>query len=273
MEAVTPIDSIKRTAAGRVLALLGAFAEGGGALTLSEISRHARLTLTTTHRLVHEVLEWGGLEVDAHGRYRRSRKFLDLASSSTQGLSLREQALPHLVELHRSSGLTVHLAARDDDSVVYLEALRSHPNYTGENRIGGRLRLHVAGTGLVMLAFAPDAFVQDYLSAPLKRYTSRTLTDPAELCARLAEIRKRRYVVLDGHLAPRAGSVAAPVFNPDGTVDTAVGVVFITGQNDPGRYIDMVVMAAARISNTLAERDTRLDPRTIDFNRRHAGLS
>jgi hypothetical protein len=63
------------------------------------------------------------------------------------------------------------------------------------------------------------------------------------------------------------------VFNPDGTVDTAVGVVYVTGQNDPGRYIDMVVMAAARITNTLAERDTRLDPRTIDFNRRHAGLS
>ena len=33
MSAIVPIDSPKRTAAGRVLALLGAFAGGSGALT------------------------------------------------------------------------------------------------------------------------------------------------------------------------------------------------------------------------------------------------
>jgi hypothetical protein len=47
----------KRTAAGRVLALLGAFSRGGGSLTLSEIARHADLSLTTAHRLAKEVLD------------------------------------------------------------------------------------------------------------------------------------------------------------------------------------------------------------------------
>ena len=44
-------DPVKRTAAVRVLALLGAFSRVGGTLTLSEISRYAHLSLTAAHRL------------------------------------------------------------------------------------------------------------------------------------------------------------------------------------------------------------------------------
>jgi len=276
-ECATPVRAIengtdKRTAAGRVLSLLGAFGACGGALTLSEISRHAKLSMTTTHRLVHEVLDWGGLEVDPDGKYRLSRTFLLLASTSTRGLGLRERALPHLVDLHRATGLTVHLAARDRETGIYLEALRAHPNYTGENRIGGRLPLHATATGQVMLAFAPEPVVQSYVSAPLKRYTDETITEPDALLEQLAEIRRRKYLIAGAWLAPNAGSVAAPVFNPDGTVDTAVGVVYLLDQHDPNRCLDLVRMAARRITNALAEGDDRLDPRTIDFNRRRAGL-
>src|SRR5690625_5786877 len=76
-----PATPVKRTAAHRVLSLLEAFSVGGGALTLSEISRHADLSLTTTHRLVREVLEWGGLDIDTNGRYRLDRKSTRLNSS------------------------------------------------------------------------------------------------------------------------------------------------------------------------------------------------
>jgi DNA-binding IclR family transcriptional regulator len=41
-------DSRKRTAAGRLLSLLGAFSRGGGSLTLSEIARYADLSTTAT---------------------------------------------------------------------------------------------------------------------------------------------------------------------------------------------------------------------------------
>ncbi|MGO1629436.1 MAG: helix-turn-helix domain-containing protein, partial [Microbacterium sp.] len=70
MEQFTTEARDKRTAAGRVLSLLEAFAHGNGSLTLTEISRDAGLPLSTTHRLVHEVMSWGGLELDDQGRYR-----------------------------------------------------------------------------------------------------------------------------------------------------------------------------------------------------------
>ena len=42
--------------------MLAAFAPTHESLTLSEISRRSGLSLTTTHRLVGELRQWGGLE-------------------------------------------------------------------------------------------------------------------------------------------------------------------------------------------------------------------
>lgn len=265
-------DAPKRTAASRVLALLGAFSRGGGSLTLSEISRYADLSLTTTHRLAREVLEWGGLELDDTGHYRLSTKILELASSSTQALRLRERALPHLVDLHRRTGLTVHLSVRDGRNVMYLEALRAHPNYSGANRIGGRLPLHVTATGLALLAYAPEHEIDDYLAEPLKRYTDSTITDPVSLRSYLASVRQTRFAVAEGFMTPRVGVVAAPVIGADGAVETAVGAVHLLDEHDPHRLVEVVLATAARISRSLADTKSPPDPRTIDFNRRQAGL-
>lgn len=265
-------DERKRTAAGRVLSLLGAFSRGGGALTLTEISRYADLSLATAHRIAHEVLDWGGLEIDESGKYRLSRKILDLASSSTRAMRLRENALPHLSDLHRLTGLTVHLGVRDDNDVMYLEALRPHSNYSGENRMGGRMPLHVTATGLVLLAYADQDFIDEYLARPLARYTAMTPNDPEGIHHMLEDIRRTRHAMVSQTITPGAGAVAAPVISEQGAVETVVGLVYLLGRDDPNRLIDLVRAAATRISHALADRRMPPHPRTIDFNRRKAGL-
>lgn len=264
-------EPARRTAAGRVLALLGAFAEGGS-LTLSELSRNADLSLTTTHRLVKEVLAWGGLEVDDAGRYRLSNKILELASNSTRAFQLRERALPHLIELHQQTGLSVQLGTREDDNVMYLEALRVHPDYSGQNRIGGQLPLHATASGLVLLAYSNEDSLDHYLSQPLRRYTAHTVTDPVELRAGLADVRRRRYAIASQTIAPEAGSVAAPIIGADLTVTATVSVIFYPANQEPEQLVRPVLVTANRISKAISEASTAPDPRTIDYNRRRAGL-
>ena len=58
-------QATRKNAAGRLLAVLDAFGPRSRALSLSEISRRSELSLSTTHRLVHELLSWGALERDA----------------------------------------------------------------------------------------------------------------------------------------------------------------------------------------------------------------
>lgn len=262
----------ERTAAGRLLSLLGSFARGGGALTLSELSRYADLSLTTTHRLAKELLQWGGVEVDSTGRYRLSNKIIELASSSTRAFELRERALPFLIELHHQTGLNVQLAAREDDHVMYLEALRSMPNYSGENRIGGRLPLHATATGLVLLASADEDEISAYLARPLHRYTSHTCVDADELRRMLADVRRRRYAISSQTIAMDSGAVAAPVIGPDLDVVAAVNAIYFVKQYDVQRLIQQVLATANRISQAMAETRSTPSPRTVDFNRRQAGL-
>jgi len=265
-------ETVTRTAAARVLAVLGAFARGGGALTLTEISRYADLPLTTAHRLAKEVLNWGGIELDENGKYRLSRKILDLASSSTEAMRVREVALPHMFELHRLSCLTVHLGVRDGNDVMYLEALRPHSNYSGENRMGGRMQLHVTATGLVLLAYETPEFVDEYLSKPLKRYTPHTLADPGAIRATLEKIRQNRYAVVSRSISLGVGAVAAPIFHDDGAVGMVVGTVFRIPRDEPQRLIDPVRMTAGRIAHAIADRSSPPHPSTVDFNRRNAGM-
>ncbi|MFC7403039.1 IclR family transcriptional regulator [Citricoccus sp. GCM10030269] len=267
-----PTGAPKRTAASRVLSLLDAFGDRGEPMTLSDIARRADLSLTTTHRLAHEVLEWGGLDVDEDGRYRLSRKILALASASTEDLRIRELALPHLVELHQRTGLTVNLSVREADDVMYLEALRAHPNYTGQNRIGGRLPLHATATGLVLLAYADAEEQDEYLTKPLKRYTERTCARPEDLRATFERGRRDGFIRTDGALAPGAGSLGAPVPDATGTVDVAVGAIYSLKNPEPHCLADLVRATAHRISRARIERPT-LDQRTIRFNRVQAGLA
>lgn len=265
-------DQPKRTAAGRVLSVLEAFSHGNGSLRLSDISRHADLPLPTAHRLVHELLDWGGLDVDGEGRYRLSRKFLDLASTSTNALQTRELAVPHMVDLHRRSGLTVLLGVKDDREVVYLDALRAHPNWSGENRIGGRLPLHVTATGLAILAHADQAEIDRYASRPLQRYTPYTPGTERELRELLDRSRRDRCCVAPKFMSLNAGSVAAPILDACGEAVAALGVVYVVERDNPVAIADLVRLFAARISTALSAQPAPPDPRTIDFKRRRAGF-
>jgi DNA-binding IclR family transcriptional regulator len=263
----------KRTAAARVLDLLEAFGRGRNSLTLTEISRRANLSLTTAHRLVNEVLDWGGLEMDEDGRYRLSMKILSLASQSTKEMQLREHALPHMVQLQAHIGHTTHLVVRDGCSAMFIDSIRAYPDYTGESRIGGHLPLHSTATGLVLLAYLGEEAIDDYLRGPLKRYTSTTLVDPDILRRYLSTVRASKYAVAEGALVPEWAAVAAPIFAPGGSVEGSVGVVCPLASEDPRTFVAPVRTAAVRITRALGERDPAPSPQMADFKRRHVSPS
>jgi len=255
------------TAAGRVFAILDVFRANRQSLTLSEICEQAGLSMTTTHRLVHELRAWGALERDpaASGiRYQLSTKMLALASS-TAAMQMRERAAPHLSALHRYTGCSVHLGVIENHAIMYVESLRGHPVHSGANRVGGRLPLHVSAAGLVLLAYAEPAVRRDYLSLPLQSFTSETVTDPAKLERYLDEIRADGYVVARNILTDGEAAVAAPILDARGNVHCALGVITELDRQDPVRLVRPVRMIAHRISAALVNDEFRPDPRILDF--------
>ena len=79
--------------------------------------------------------------------------------------------------------------------------------------------LYVSAGGCMLLAFQEPAFIDAYLAATaLEALTPRTIVDPARLRQRLETIRREGVAVSIGETVPGAAGVAAPIFNPDGTV-------------------------------------------------------
>ncbi|MDQ1129708.1 IclR family transcriptional regulator [Microbacterium sp. SORGH_AS_0888] len=249
-------ESGRMTAAGRVFTILDVFGASRAPLTTAEISRRANLSMTTTHRLLHEMLDWGAVARDRSGRYELGTKVLELAASSGAAMRLREQALPALLRLHRMLRImVVHLSIRDGPDTVYIESLRSARGGVGANRIGGRVPLHVTAAGRILLAYAEPQDREAYLAIPLASYTRYTDTDPDALRAELDAIRERQSAVTTRQVTENTGGVAAPVFDPDGRIVAAVGVVLTLKDHHLEDYLEMVKAAAAQISRAITPRD------------------
>ncbi|OLT18324.1 IclR family transcriptional regulator [Pseudonocardia sp. CNS-139] len=219
-------DLPRKTAAGRVLAVLDAFGPAHRSLTLSEIARRAGLTLPTAHRLVGELQMWGALERDDSGRYSVGLRLLELSALAPRGLGLRDAAFPHLEDLHQTTRGNVHLGVRDGMEVVYIEAIRARlGNSPTDSHVGDRWPLHVTGTGLVLLAHASRDLQETVLRGPLARYSPLTIVDPAELRRRLASIRRTGVAVARGQITVPDLVVAVPVLGRRGEVAAAISVV------------------------------------------------
>lgn len=238
-------------AAGRLLAVLDAFGPGSVSLSLSDIARRSGLSLSTAHRLVHELAEWGALERDAAGRYTIGVRLLELAALAPRGLALREAAFPALDELHHRTRGNVHLGVLDGTKVVYVEAIRACATRPTKGRAGDRLPVHASGVGLVLLAHAEPEFQERVLSGPLEKLTPLTVTDPAELRRRLAQVRKDGYAVATGQITLPDVVVAAPVRDPSGAVIAAVSVVLETVRARPRVLASLLHGASAEITRRM----------------------
>lgn len=235
----------------RLFRVLEAFSAGRTSLTLSQISRHSGLALTTTHRLVGELAHWGALERDERGRYRIGLRLYELAALAPRGTLLREVAMPYLGDLYETTHQNVQLAVLDGLDVVYVERISGRDAVPVSSRVGGRLPLHATGVGLVLLAHAGSELQETVLDTPLKRYTDRTISTAHRLRRELAEVRRNGYVISDRQIELTTLSVAAPVYDADDTVTASLSVVVPSEGSDPSALVPVVRSAARGISRAL----------------------
>ncbi|WP_328492870.1 IclR family transcriptional regulator [Streptomyces sp. NBC_00414] len=240
-----------QSAPDRLLAVLAAFDHGHPALSLTDISRRAGLSLTTAHRLVGALSDWGALERDAAGIYHVGLRLWEIAALSPRGLALRQIALPYLEDLYEATHENVQLAVRDGSEVVYIEWLSGRSAVGVKIQVGARWPLHATGVGLALLAHCEPAFQEAYCGGPLAGFTPHTITDPATLRRVLAEVRRSGVAVSVRQITDDALSVAAPVRGAGGPVAAAVSVVVPERDAQTPALIPAVRLAARGISRAL----------------------
>ncbi|MEF9412250.1 IclR family transcriptional regulator [Rhodococcus sp. IITD102] len=240
-----------RTVTSRVLAILEAFEANGPTLTLSQVAEHTRMPVSTAHRLIGELEEWGALARDDNGRYHVGLRLWGLAQSG--GLRLRDSARPFLQDLFSLTQETAHLAIREGSEALYVDRIYSSKRVPRASGIGGRLPLHATAVGKVLLAYeAPwfrDAYLHEHLEAP----TKRTHVNPGALARELAQIADQGYAITNEEVRVGACSIAVPVRGRPDATEAAIGLVLLATQStNLTRHLPVLTGTATRIEAAIA---------------------
>jgi DNA-binding IclR family transcriptional regulator len=244
----------RNSTADRALDILQLFSDEKLVWSGAQIAEQIGVARSTGYRYLKGLVGSGFLE-ECDGGFRLGPQVFELARLARKGIGLSEMARPVMRELADAVGETVLLTRRSGGAVVCLELEEAaHPVRISYER-GDVLPVNAGAAALVLLAWASDQEVADLLAAtPLRRFTSRTLTDNKQLRARLREIRANGYAIADGELDEDILGIAAPIRQQDGAAAAAVSVAalrFRVPDADLPRIIEAVRTAADRISDRL----------------------
>jgi DNA-binding IclR family transcriptional regulator len=245
------------SAAGKLLAVLGTFHRERQSQTLTQISHRTGLPLSTTHRVVAELAEWGALERGPDGSWHVGLRLWAVASAAPRTAILRDVSLPFMQDLYEATHENIQLAVREGTEMVFIERIAGHRSVELLTMVGSRFPLAATGMGRVLLAHAPADIREAVLEAPLHAWTRYTITDPEVLLSQLNGIRREQVFVSDRQLSETTLAVAAPVrVGPAGPVDAALGVIVAADPGPEGvRALRASVLRTAQgISNALGDR-------------------
>jgi len=145
IESTTPSAVIDR-----VSLVLDAF-DGPGRLTLAQVVRRTGLPRSSAHRMLERLVQLRWLRRSGRD-YELGMRLVELGSLAVHQDRLHRAATPLLHDLHRATGLVVHLAVLDASDVVYLEKIGDRMAAAIPTRVGGRQPAHCAAVGKAMLA-------------------------------------------------------------------------------------------------------------------------
>jgi DNA-binding IclR family transcriptional regulator len=244
----------RNSTADRALDILQLFSDDKLVWSGAQIAEHIGVARSTGYRYLKGLVGSGFLE-ECDGGFRLGPQVFELARLARKGVGLSEIARPVMRELADAVGETVLLTRRSGAAVVCLELAEAAVPVRISYERGHVLPVNAGAAAEVLLAWAPEQEITTVLDgAPLRRFTSRTITDQKKLRARLKEIRASGYAVSRGELDEDILGIAAPVRLPDGSTAAAVSVAalrFRVPDDDIPRVAEAVRGAADRISDGL----------------------
>ena len=202
----------------RISLVLDAF-DGPGRLTLAQIVRRTGLPRSSAHRMLERLVQLRWLRRSGRD-YELGMRLVELGSLAVHQDRLVRAATPLLGELHRATGLLVHLAVLDGSDVVYLEKIGGDRlTFAIPTRVGGRQPAHCTAVGKAILAYCDEDAEVDLQA----RKTKYSIATSSQLAAELAKVRAHGVAFEREESLPGFGCVAAPIGSP-GEAVAAVSV-------------------------------------------------
>lgn len=218
------MDSGRNNTADRTLDILLLYTAGKSVWTCSEIAARLGVARSTGYRYLQSLVNAGLIE-QSSGGFRIGPRIVELAQCAGSGRGLAEISLPAMRKLATQCMETVLLTRRSGRSVICVELVEAQPTVRLSYSRGQSLPINAGAAAEVLHAWAdPDEISVLLDGGALTRFTSRSLTAPDALLARLRQIRRRGVAIARGELDEHILGVSAPIWNANGTVCAAVSV-------------------------------------------------
>lgn len=233
----------------RVAEVLMSFTDATAPLGVSQIARSCDLSKAVVHRILQSLVASGLVDyLPDTRRYCLGPAAVALGQTAAAGSRLYSAGMPAISHLANRTGETTTLTARHGHGRHYIGLVES----INPIRISVRMRDHVplwsGASGISILAFMDPVDIDYVLSQERHAYTEATVIDETMIRDRLAETRERGWAHTAGERVRMSSSVAAPIFDRDGSPAGSLSVAYLVDRLGDTQHHDLaqLVLAAAR---------------------------
>ena len=213
------------TSLARGLAVIQAFSQRRHHLTISQVSITTGLSRAAVRRCLYTLAKLGFAGSDDNRHFFLRPRILALGHSYISSMPLATAAQPVLEHISHLLHESCSIATLDGVEIVYIARANVTRIMSIDLGVGSRLPAFCTSMGRAILANLPPEELESVLSrVEFKRYTERTITNPAKLMQALRQIRRDGYSIIDQELEHGLRSMAVPIQNPSGKVVAALNI-------------------------------------------------
>jgi len=226
---------------------------------VSELARRTGISKSTVQRCLQVLADTGWIKASEQSRqtiWMITSKAYNLGQRVTEQGHLRETAMPFMERLWKDVKESVVLSVPEGNKAILIEQYESPAPVLMQIPRGSWAPMHLVPSGKIMLAYADQKTVDQYLASELAAMTEKTITDAKVMRKELAKIRKQGWAVSVDELLVGASGLAAPIFGWKGHNVAALAIVLPTVRFPESvrmKYIKMLVGAAENISRELSK--------------------
>ncbi|MEM7141576.1 MAG: IclR family transcriptional regulator [Actinomycetota bacterium] len=196
-----------------------------GPVGVTDLADRVDLPKSTVARILSALETEGAVtQDDVGGDYRLGDGLLDIAGAAQPGRNLVATARPHLLELMERCGETAGISVEDGRQMYYLDHADVESEVQVRDWTGEYCPIHAVPSGIVVMAHWPEKKLDAFLRTDLARTTTWTVTEPEEIRERIDQAKSLGYAWVYEEFAEGINSIAAPIFEEDGTVEAAVHI-------------------------------------------------
>ncbi|OWY05299.1 IclR family transcriptional regulator [Thioclava sp. NG1] len=244
-----PTDFIASFAKG--LRVIECFGAETPRLSIAEVAQATGFDRATARRCLLTLNAEGYAEYDGKF-FTLTPKVLRLGMGALASLPLPQIVQPWLDQLTDRIGQSCSVSILDGTEIVYLARAAQRRVMSIGLMPGSRLPAHCTSMGRVLLAALPPEDARAAVEASdLTPRTAYSLTDPGEILARIDQVRRDGYAVIDQEVEIGLRSIAVPLYDIHGRVVAALNTGMAASADPAETLIETYLPELTRVQTGL----------------------